>query len=174
MGTVLVVVDHPPVCDFTDIRQGVEKVQAEHFLPVRSVKPFDVRILVRFSRLNIADDHPRRLGPCDKIAAEKLRAVIGPQNIGESPFGAQPFKYANQPSASDGCIDLHSQAFTVEIVNDVKRPEPLAGIEGIAHEVGGPDLIRTLWYSQRLLHSFWQPLLCTALLIQVQLAIHAI
>lgn len=154
MGTVLVVVDHPPVRGFSDIRQAVEQVQAEHFFPIRSVEPFDIRVLVRFSGLNIAKDHPRRLGPFDKIAAEKLWAVIGPQNIGESPFGAQPFKYANQPSAGYGCVDLHSQAFTVEIVNDVKRPEPLAGIEGIAHEVGRPDLVRTLWHSQRLFYSF--------------------
>lgn len=155
MGTVLVVVDHPPVRSFPDVSQGVEQIQAEHFLPVRSVKPFDVRVLVRFSRLNIADDHPRGLGPCDKIAAKKLRTVIGPQNIREPPFGAQPFKYANQPFAGDGCVDLHGQAFTVEIINDVKRPEPLACIEGIAHEVGRPDLIRTLWNTQWLLHSFW-------------------
>jgi hypothetical protein len=174
MGAVLVVVDHPPVRDFTDIRQGVEQIQAEHFLPERSVKSFDVRVLVRFSRLNIANDHPRRLSPFDKIAAEKLRTIIGPQDIREAPFGAQPLKYSNQPSAGYGGIDLHGQAFTVEIIDDIKRAEPLAGIEGITHEVGRPDLIWTLWHPQGLFYSFGQPFLCTALLIQMQLAIDPI
>ena len=68
MGTVLVVVDHPPVGGFANVSQAVEQVQAEHFVPIRSVKPFDVRVLVRFAGLNIADDHPSGLSPFYKIA----------------------------------------------------------------------------------------------------------
>lgn len=153
MGAVLIVVDHPPVRGFSDFRQAVEQVQAEHFFPIRAVKAFDIRVLVWFSWLNIENHHACGLGPCNKITTEKLRTVVGPQNIGEPPFGAQPLKYANQPFACYGCVDLHGQAFTVEIINNIERPESLAGIEGITHKVGGPNLIWTLRHPQRLLYS---------------------
>jgi len=107
MWPVLVVVDHPPVGGFPNFGQGAEQVKAEHFISIGSVESFDISVLVWFSGLNVVNHHAGRLGPGDKVAAEKLWAVIGPKNIGEPPFGAQPFKYSNKSLAGYGCVDLH-------------------------------------------------------------------
>ena len=174
MGTVLVVIDHPPVGGFSDFIQGAEQVKAEHFISIGSIETFDISVLVWFSWLNVVNHHAGSLGPCDKVAAEKLWPVIGPKNIGESPLGAQPFKYSNQSLAGEGSINFNCQAFTVKVVYDIERPESFASIEGIAHEVGRPDLIRVLRHPQRLFNSCRQPLPGAALLVQTQLAVDPI
>lgn len=144
MWPVFIVIDHPPVGGFSDFSQGTEQVKAEHFISIRSVETFDIGVLVWFSWLNVVNHHAGRLGPRNKVAAEKLWAVIGPKNIRQPSLRAQPFKYSNQSLAGYGCVDLHGQAFTVEVIDNVERPESFASIEGIAHEVGRPDLVRVL------------------------------
>ena len=132
---MLVVVDHPPVGGFPNFSQGTEQVKTQHFISISSVEPFDIGVLVWFSWLNVVDHHAGSFGPRDKVAAEKLWTVIGPENIWKAPLRAKPFKYSNQSLAGERRVDFYCQAFTVEVVNDVEGSESLAAIECVAHKV---------------------------------------
>lgn len=141
---MLVVVDHPPVGGFANFSERTEQVKTEHFFSIGAIEPLNIGILVRLSWLNVMDHHASSLGPCYKLAVEKLRPVVGSENMRQPSLRAQPFKYSNQPFPGNGCINLYGQAFAVKVVNNVEGPETFAPIEGITYEVGRPDLVRVL------------------------------
>lgn len=51
-----------------------------------SVEAFDVRILVRFARLDVLDGHAGILRPAGECLAEELRAVDVSQDLGQAMF----------------------------------------------------------------------------------------
>lgn len=53
MGTLLVVLDHPPVSCLPDFGQVSEQVQVQQFISIRTVEALDIGILVRFARLDV-------------------------------------------------------------------------------------------------------------------------
>ena len=118
--------------------------QIEHFFPIGTVKALDVSVLVRFAGLDVLNEHPDGFCPGHKVATQELGAIIGSQYIGQATLSAQPFKHSDKPPSGDRGVDLDRPALPVEVVNDVKGLEPVAGMQGIAHEVGRPDLVRML------------------------------
>jgi hypothetical protein len=118
MWPVLVVIDHPPICCLPHLGKVAEKIKVEHFFTIRPVGTFDICILIRLSGLDILDEYPGRFSPGHKFSSEKLRPIIDPQHIGQSPLVAQSFKDTDQTSAGERCVNLDSQALPiVKILN---------------------------------------------------------
>ena len=76
MWPLFVVFNLPPVGCLADFVQVAEQVQVENFVPIRLVKAFNERILVRFAGLNVLNRHPGLFGPGNEFTAKKFRAVI--------------------------------------------------------------------------------------------------
>ena len=129
MWPLFVVFDFPPVGGFPYFVQVAEQIQVKNFVPVRLVEPFDVRILVRLSGLNILNRHPVFFSPSDELTAEKLGAVVGSQGLGQATLQAKPLEHSNQPFAGDRRVNLNMQQLAVEIVDHVKSPETPTDIE---------------------------------------------
>ncbi|AMV07871.1 hypothetical protein AC028_14470 [Xanthomonas citri pv. aurantifolii] len=77
MGSLFVVIDHPPMGGFADIIQAGEKVLVEHFFPEGAVETFDEGVLVRFAGLDVVDRHAIDFQPAGKCFAQKLWPVVG-------------------------------------------------------------------------------------------------
>ena len=77
MGSLFVVLDHPPVGGLAYVLEGGEQMLVEQLIAVGPVEPFDIGILVRLSGLDVADGHPGLLGPLGERFAEELRPVVG-------------------------------------------------------------------------------------------------
>ena len=174
MWPLFVVFDFPPVGGFPYLVQVAEQIQIKNFVSVRFIESFDVRILVRFTGLNVLNRHPVVFSPGEKLTAEKFWAIVGSQGLGQSTLQAQALKHSDQSFAGDRCIDFNMEQFTIEIIDHVKGAEPAACIERITHKVSRPDLIRLTWNLKRLFNPLRQSLLGPALLVQIQFAIHAI
>ncbi len=61
-----------------------------------SVEAFDVRILVRFARLDVLDGHAGILRPAGECLAEELRAVDVSQDLGQAMFSLQSLRDPKQ------------------------------------------------------------------------------
>lgn len=174
MWPLFIVFNHPPIGCLSDLLQIVEEVKIKQFIPVRPVKAFNISILIRFSGLNVMNHHACGFRPGNKIAAQELRSVVDPQNIGKTTLQTKALKDPYQPPAGYGGVNLYMDCLTVKIVHYIERPEPFAGIEHIAHEIGRPNLIRQRRHKQGLLKSLRQPLLGPAFLVQLQAAVNTI
>jgi hypothetical protein len=53
-------------------------VRVQDLRAVRAVEAFDVRVLVRFARLDVVDRYAVRRAPIDKRPAQKLGTVVDP------------------------------------------------------------------------------------------------
>ncbi|MBB5885812.1 hypothetical protein GGR71_002891 [Xanthomonas sp. F1] len=74
MGSLFVVIDHPPVGGFANVVETGEQVPVEHFLAEGTIEALDEGVLVRLSRLDVLQ--------CDAIglepAGERLAQKFGP------------------------------------------------------------------------------------------------
>ncbi len=108
MRTLRIVFDHPPVSDLADLGQVPEQIQVEQFIPISPVEAIDVRILVRFTGLDLMNHHPGRFGPNNELAAEEFGTTIDPLCIGKPAIQAQSFKDPDQTLAGNGSTcNLH-------------------------------------------------------------------
>jgi hypothetical protein len=88
MGPLFVVFNLPPVGDLPDLIQSPEEIEIKHFGAICPVEPFNVRVLIRFSGVNILDAHSCRLGPGYKLTGKEFRSVVRPQHLGKASFQA--------------------------------------------------------------------------------------
>ena len=174
MGPLLIVFDHPPIGCLSDLDQVTEQVEIQQFIPVRTVKAFNVGVLIRLSGLDVLDHHAGGFSPGNEFATQELRAVINPKSIRQAPLQAQALKNPNQASAGYGGVNLDMKHLAVKIVYHVKGSNPFAGREHIAHEIGRPDLIGQRRHQQGLLNPLGQPLLGPALLVQLKVAVDTV
>lgn len=79
MGSFFVVLDYPPASSFSHVIKRGELMLVEQILAVSAVEPFDVIILVGFSRLDVLDSHAGLVDPVGKYLARELRVVISPE-----------------------------------------------------------------------------------------------
>lgn len=78
------------------------------------------------------------------------------------------------PTAWGTGINRNTQAFEVELVDDVEGPEALTRLQGIGHEVATPALVRLARGLQWLFAAREQPPLTASRQVQPQFAVHAL
>jgi hypothetical protein len=77
MRSVLVLVDQElPGC-LMYILQANEQVAVQNFVPIGSIEALNVGVLVRLSRLGVAQRHPVVFRLLHEDLAQKLRAIVG-------------------------------------------------------------------------------------------------
>jgi len=76
VGSLLVVLDHPPVGGLAHVLEGGEQMWVEQLIAVGMVEPLDIGILVELAGLDVADGHPGLLDPSGEDLAEELRPVV--------------------------------------------------------------------------------------------------
>jgi hypothetical protein len=77
MGTLLVVLEHPPVRRLAYVVEAGEQVLVQDLLAEGPVEAFDVGVLVGLAGLDLADGHAVELGPLHEGLAQELRAIVG-------------------------------------------------------------------------------------------------
>ena len=142
MGTLLVVLEHPPPGGLADILEAPEQVLVEHLLPERAIESFDVGVLIGLAGLDVLDSHALVLGPFGEGFAQELRAVVGSQHLRKATLALEPLEDPDQAQRRDRSIDLDVQRLSVEVVLDVERPEPAAASQRVGHEVRRPHRVR--------------------------------
>jgi len=134
---------------FAHLVEIVEQPGIEHFLAIGSIEALDERILIRFSGLNEPDQHAVAPGPLRKGLAKELRAIVHTQQIRQRTLASQLLEDADQSGTGEGGVDFDRDYFPVEVVDHVESPEPGPAIQGVAHEVGRPDLVGPIRDDQR-------------------------
>ena len=106
MGTLLVVLEHPPVRRLAYVVEAGEQVLVQDLLAEGPVEAFDVGVLVGLAGLDVADRHAVELGPLHEGLAQELRAVVGAQDLRQAVVTLELFKNADQTRGRDRGIDL--------------------------------------------------------------------
>lgn len=123
-----------------------------------AVVALDIGILLRLSRLDIAQGNALLLGPFHQFAADIFRAIV--HSDGQRP--AAPFDDLVQ-AADDALgrkreVHFDAQSLAVEVVQNVQQPELSAIIQTVRHEVHGPDYVRCFRHGQCIRLVTLQPL----------------
>jgi hypothetical protein len=135
MGALLVVVEQPPVRCFAHIVEAGKQVLVQDLLAEGPVEAFDVGVLVGLAGLDVPDGHTVELGPLHEGLAQKLRAVVGAQDLRQAVVALELLEDANQARGRDRRVDFDMQRLAVEVVNHVESPEPATARERVSHEI---------------------------------------
>jgi hypothetical protein len=76
MGPLGVVGLKARVDDRARLFERIEEVRVEHLVAVRPVKTLDEGILIRFTRVNVAEAHPPGRAPLHERRGEEFRTVV--------------------------------------------------------------------------------------------------
>lgn len=166
MGSLLVVLEHPPPSGLAHILEAPEEVLVEHFLPERAVEPLDVGVLVRLAGLDVLDRHALILGPLGEGFTQELRPVIGSKHLRQATLALEPPEDPDQAQRGDRRIDFDVQRLAIEVVLDVERPEPAPASERVGHEIRRPHRVRRPRHIQRYTFALRQAALGRATAVQ--------
>jgi hypothetical protein len=135
MRPFFVIGSYPVAGDIAHLIEIGEHVGVQHFRSIRLVEPFDERILVRFSRLDVSKFHTVLLAPVHQRLRDELRTVVHAQCPGcATPLG-QLLERSHNTAAWDRGVDDDVQHFSNPVVQDVQHAEALSTEQHIAHEV---------------------------------------
>ncbi len=140
-ATLGVVGREPRVGDLAHLLERVEEVRVEDLFAEVSIEPLDEGVLIGLPGLDVADGNALRRAPVH----EGLRGQLGPI-VDAHPGGpaVQPNEVIEDPDhagAGDRRSDLDREGLAIALVEHVERPEAPAVVEGIGHEIEGPDLV---------------------------------
>ena len=174
MGTLLVVLEHPPVRRLAHIVEAGEQVLIQDLLTEGPVEAFDVGVLVGLAWLDVADGHAVELRPVHKRFAQEFRAIVGTQNLWQPVFALELLEDADQARGRDRGVDLDVQRLAVEVVDHVEGPEPASTRERIGHEVGRPDGVWQARHVERHAFALGKSLLGFATQVQLHGLVHPV
>jgi len=120
MRTVFVVIDEPTFSDCLDLLKVGEQMCIEHFGAVSAIEALDKGVLIRLSRLDIADRNALGRGPFSKGVGNHLRAVVQAYGVGRPIAIDQAAQDSNQARRRDGHADLDGQAFSIRLIDYVQ------------------------------------------------------
>ena len=135
MGTLLVVLEHPPVRGLAHVVEAGEQVLVQDLLAEGPVEAFEVGVLVGLAGLDVADGHAVELGPLHEGLAQELRAVVGTQDLRQAVVALELLEDADQARGRDRGVDLDVQRLAVEVVDHVEGPEAAATRQRVGHEI---------------------------------------
>lgn len=92
MWPLLVIADHPPPRDVSNIAEIVKEVGVENLSAEGSVEALDVGILSRFSRLNMMESHSLLATPVLELLRDEFRAIIYSDLFGKASAFFELFK----------------------------------------------------------------------------------
>lgn len=174
MRSMIVVIDHPLLGLFSDLRQRTEDIAIEKLSAKAAIKAFDSGVLRRLARTDEVEHDALLFAPELQTDRDEFRAVVQPDGARLASPLANAFKRFDHPSCGKGCIDFDIEQFSIELVDNVEQAVTPAVPERIAHEVHRPDMVRSFEFLQRCLDPFGQPLLRLSADVETQLPIDAI
>jgi hypothetical protein len=173
MGPLGIVDLQPGLGDLAHLLEGVEEIGVEDLFAEAPIESFDEGVLIRLSRLDVADGNALRRAPVDKgfgrefgpvVDAHAGRPAVEPDEVVEDP---------DHTGTGDRRPDLDRQGLPIALVEHVEGPEAAAVVEGIRHEIQGPGLVEARRRHQRLAKAHRDPPLRAPGQIQPQGAVHA-
>src|SRR6266478_6269953 len=141
MGSLGVVNLEPRLGDLAHLLEGVKEVGVEDLFAETPIEPLDEGVLIGFPRLDVADGNTLRRAPLDKGLGRELRPVVDAHAGGPAVEPNELIWDSDHPGARNRRPDLDGEALPIALVNHVERPEAPAVVEGIDHEIEGPDLV---------------------------------
>ncbi len=135
---------------------------------------FDISILLRLSRLDVAQGDVAFLCPFHQLAADVFGPVVDPYcHRLTAPFD-DLVQAANDALGRKREIYLDAQPLAVEVVQNVQQVQLPTILKTIRHEVHRPDQVRLLRYGQSIRLLAPQPLAWLDPEVQFQLTIDAV
>src|SRR5690606_1776047 len=113
-------------------------------MPDRSVVSFDISVLLRLSGLDVVEGNALLLGPVYQGGTDVFRAIVDPYSQGLPAPLDDLIEGTNHPLSRQREVDLDAQAFAVEVIQHIQKPELAAIGQAISHEVHRPDGVRCL------------------------------
>ena len=113
----------------------------EHFGAVSAIEVLDKGVLIRLSRLAMADRNAFGRGLFGKGVGNHLRAVVQAYGVGRPIAIDQAAQDATQARRTEGHGDLDGQAFPIRLINYVQCPEPSFAEKRVVREVQRPTAI---------------------------------
>lgn len=154
----MVVVDHPLIGLFPDLRQRTKDIAIKHLSSEAAVEAFDSGVFRWLARSDEVKHDVVPFTPQLQSGRDKLRTVVDANSLRLSSPLADPLQRLDHSACGKRSVDLDIKHLPIELIDDVEEAISSAVPECIAHEVHRPDLIRKLKSFQRCLDSFGQPL----------------
>ncbi len=121
MGSLIVVPPQPLRSELLRLLDRMEDMPIQPFVPNRPVKPLDVSVLGRFSRLNIHQRYTLGIRPVNQRLSNVLRAVVQTDRRRLASPLDHLFQCADHTLARQRQIHLNGQALTIVIIKHVER-----------------------------------------------------
>ena len=154
--------------------QSGEPVLVQTLVPKPSVERLDVGILVWLARLDLPQQYSALMRPGEHGSATEFLAIVGPDDLGQSSFQAQPIQHARQGIATDGALRHNSDRFMGGVINDGQTFDCASLSGAVEHEVHRPDLVGSVRPDQRLAIRYRHLFALSALHLQTCLSIEPI
>ena len=152
----LVVFMTPVVDEEAGFVDGVEPMLIEAVITKGAVKGFNESILHGLTGLDVMKMNMSSLCPKVDSLAGELRSVVGGDGLWQTTSEGKLFQDINDGSATDGGIDMESQALTGKVVHQGEAPKAATGGKLVMNEVHGPALIGAMRLRQRHTGNGWQ------------------
>jgi len=110
MGPLFVVTLQPFGADLAHLLQGFKHVGVQHFRPIGPIIALDEGILIRFSRLNIAQLNGPLGTPSDETLGEEFRAIVEANRLWLAPPAHHLLQHADHALRWERRINLDRQA----------------------------------------------------------------
>lgn len=105
--------------------------------------------MLRLARLDVFEPDVLVMCPALDRRADVLGAVVAPYDLRPAPPGNDLPRGSDHTLWGQREIDLDTQGFAVEVINDVEQSEAPAILELVVHELHGPDLVDGFRHPQR-------------------------
>ncbi len=125
------------------LRKISPQVTVQTLVAQLSVEALDVRVLRRFSGLDIVPLDPSRLGPALHVRRDKLRSVVAAYRLRTASLLTQPLQHPRHIQPRKSRRDFDTQTFPRAVVDDVEQPDFAPISEAVLHEIERPALVRT-------------------------------
>jgi hypothetical protein len=131
MGTLIVVLEHPPARRVAHVVEAGEQVLFADLLAEGSVEVFDVGVLVGLAGLDVSDCHAVELGLLHEGFAQEL---VGAQDLVQAVVALELLEDADQAGGRDRGVDFDVQRLAVKTLGHAEGSEAAATGEYIGHE----------------------------------------
>lgn len=144
MRSNLVVVLPPGRDGVPGLRQRIEPLLVEAFVPELAVETLDITVLHRATRLYQDVTNPVGLRPCHESAAGEFGSVVGSHRTRMSTKQTRPIQQPGHILATDAIVSSDVHALVAKIVCHGQTLDAPAIGQAVADKIHAPHLIDVL------------------------------
>ena len=155
VGACPIVLPSPDLRLRLGLGKRIKHLHVQKFIPDFGVEAFDKAVLPRFSRLNMDGVRTVFGQPPLQGLFNKFRTVIAPQVHWCASLGKYIRQSADNLCGLYGSVHLDGEALACKLVFQGQYLQPPPIVQGVEHEIVGPDMVGAFGQHGDRVPSFW-------------------